>query len=179
MRLINSKKGFNITEVPYVAVALLIIAIVIGIGATILTQVRDTSSLSSTSSLFDANSTFTTLNQTAVAFGTENAYDGAGFVHLVANSCTGTVIMNASNLADVTSDFTVSGCTALLTNNAINNTLVTANFTYTHNTYTVGYNISTTGLDAQKDFSDWQGTWVVILAAAVVLGIIGRYLFFQ
>ena len=43
----------------------------------------------------------------------------------------------------------------------------------------LAYNITQTGLDAQEDFSDWQGTWVVIIAAAVVLGIVGKYLFFR
>ena len=90
MKLIKSKKGFNITEVPTLAVVLLVIAIVLGIGATILTQVQTT--------------------QTAD---------------------------------------------------------------------TIAYNITQEGLEAQEDLSDWQGTWVVIVAAAVVLGIVGRYLFFK
>ena len=90
MKLLNSKKGFNITEVPTLAVVLLVIAIVMGIGATILTQVQTT--------------------QTADS---------------------------------------------------------------------IAYNITQQGLEAQEDLSDWQGTWVVIVAAAVVLGIVGRYLFFR
>ena len=90
MKLLSSKKGFNITEVPTLAVVLLVIAIVLGIGATILTQVQTTQT---------------------------------------------------------------SG--------------------------TIAYNITQEGLEAQEDLSDWQGTWVVIVAAAVVLGIVGRYLFFK
>lgn len=41
------------------------------------------------------------------------------------------------------------------------------------------YNITQQGIDAMDSFSDWQGTWVVIIAAAVVIGIIGAYLFFR
>ena len=41
------------------------------------------------------------------------------------------------------------------------------------------YNITQQGVDAIGDFSDWQGTWVVIIAAAVVIGIVGAYLFFR
>lgn len=84
------KKGFAITEVPTLAVVLLVIAIVLGVGATILTQVQSTQT---------------------------------------------------------------SG--------------------------TLAHNISQDGLEAQADLSEWQGTWVVIVAAAVVLGIVGRYLFFK
>jgi uncharacterized protein HemX len=84
-----SKKGFQLTEVPTLVVVLLTIAIIMGVGATILGQVQDTQ---------------------------------------VAGS--------------------------------------------------LEYNITQEGLDGQRDLSEWQGTWVVIIAAAVVIGIVGRYLFF-
>jgi hypothetical protein len=83
-----SKKGFQLTEVPQLVIVLLVIAIVLGVGATVLTQVRST--------------------QTAGG---------------------------------------------------------------------IAYNITTQGLQGQTDLSEWQTTWVVIVAAAVILGIIYRYLF--
>lgn len=43
----------------------------------------------------------------------------------------------------------------------------------------VAYNITQDGLESQKTLSSWQGTWVVIAAAAVVLGLISAYLFFR
>lgn len=85
----KSKKGFQITEVPSLVVVLLVIAIVMGVGATILTQIQATQ---------------------------------------------------------------------------------------TSGTY--AYNITEDGLSGQQSLSDWQATWVVIVAAAVVIGIVGRYLFF-
>jgi len=44
---------------------------------------------------------------------------------------------------------------------------------------TIASNITQDGLNSQKDLSEWQGTWVVIIAAAVVIGIVGKYLFFN
>ena len=85
-----NKKGFSITDVPQLAIVLLVIAVVLGVGATILSQIQATQ--------------------------TEG---------------------------------------------------------------TVPYNITQTGLESQEDLSEWQTTWVVIVAAAVVLGIVGRYLFFK
>jgi len=41
------------------------------------------------------------------------------------------------------------------------------------------YNITQEGIEGIEDFSGWQSTWVVIIAAAVVIGIIGAYLFFR
>ena len=83
-----SKKGFNLTEVPQLIIVLLVIAIVLGVGATVLTQIQGTQ----------------TTNGRA-------------------------------------------------------------------------YNITQEGLEGQTDLSEWQTTWVVIFAAAVILGIIYRYLF--
>ena len=83
-----SKKGFNLTEVPQLVIVLLVIAIVLGVGATVLTQIQGTQT---------------------------------------------------------------SGGRA--------------------------YNITQEGLEGQTDLSEWQTTWVVIVAAAVILGIIYRYLF--
>ena len=85
-----NKKGFQLQQVPALVIVLLVIAIVLGVGATILTQVQTTQ--------------------------------------------------------------TTNG---------------------------LAYNITQEGLDAQEDLSGWQGTWVVIVAAAVVLGIVGKYLFFR
>lgn len=85
-----NKKGFAITDVPQLAIILLVIAVVLGVGATILDQIQDTQTTGS-----------------------------------------------------------------------------------------LPYNITQTGLESQEDLSDWQTTWVVIVAAAVVLGIVGRYLFFK
>jgi hypothetical protein len=85
-----SKKGFSITEVPVLAITFGVIAIILGVMATVLTQVQNT--------------------QVADSF---------------------------------------------------------------------AYNITQQGLQAQTTLSGWQQTWIVIVASAVVLGIISAYLFFK
>ena len=82
-----SKKGFSLTEVPQLVIVFLVIAVVLGVGATVLTQVQTTQ--------------------------------------------------------------TTGGA---------------------------AYNITGQGITAQKSLSGWQGTWVVIVAAAIILGIIYRYM---
>ena len=89
MKIWNSRKGFALSEVPGIAIVLVVVAIVLGLGATILTQVQST--------------------QTA-------------------NS--------------------------------------------------VAYNASGYGLTGISTLASWQNTWAVIVAAAVVIGIIGAYLMF-
>lgn len=106
------KKGFQLTEIPSLAVILLVIAILLGIGATILDSVR-------------------------------------------------------SSQCSFSYDPTTGQC--------LNSTGGTGGDTGT----TPSFNITSQGMEAQDELSEWQGTWVVIVAAAVVLGIVGRYLFFK
>ena len=86
---LRSKKGFALSEVPGIAIVLVVVAIVLGLGATILSQVQSTQ---------------------------------------------------------------------------------TAN--------TIAYNASQFGLTGVNTLASWQGTWAVIVAAAVVIGIISAYLMF-
>ena len=89
MKMLKNKKGFNVADVPQLAILLVVIAVVLGVGMTVLAQVKDTQTTSS-----------------------------------------------------------------------------------------LAYNVTGAGEEAVEDLSDWQTTWAVIIAAAVVIGIISRYLFF-
>ena len=84
-----NKKGFALAEVPGIAIVLVVVAIVLGLGSTILTQVQTT--------------------QTASGY----AYNASGY-----------------------------------------------------------------GLTGLNTMASWQPTWAVIIAAAVVIGIIAAYLMF-
>jgi hypothetical protein len=90
MKLFKDKKGLSLSAVPTAVMILVVIAVILGVGATILTQVQGT--------------------QTA-------------------NS--------------------------------------------------IAYNATGQGLEGIKTVSNWQSTWAVILAAAVVIGIVTAYLVFK
>ena len=167
-----SKKGFQITEVPTLAVVLLVIAIVLGIGASVLVQVQDTTLTAASTSETDSNSV-TTTNGTQVLFSDLDAKSNVP-------SCSGVKIYNGSNALDVTNYFTISGCYATLNEAQLNTSGRAKEFNYTKTlvSYTTAYNITQTGLTSQVSFSNWEGTWIVIIAAAVVIGIVGKYLFF-
>ena len=89
-QLLKSKKGFNINDVPALAILLVVIAVVLGVGMTVLSQVKTTQTTNS-----------------------------------------------------------------------------------------LAYNVTTRGETAVEDLSEWQTTWAVIIAAAVVIGIISTYMFFK
>ena len=88
-KLLKSVKGFQLNQVPSIVIVLLVVAVVLGVGLTVLTQVQDTQTSGS-----------------------------------------------------------------------------------------LAYNATQEGMDGLTDLSEWQTTWAVIVAAAIVIGIISAYLFF-
>ena len=49
----------------------------------------------------------------------------------------------------------------------------------TQTTSGVAYNVTAQGISGMTSFSGWQTTWVVIISAAVVIGIVSSYLMFK
>jgi hypothetical protein len=113
---IHNKKGFALAEVPSLAIVLVVVAIVLGIGSTILTQTR-------------------------------------------ANQCAGTF----------------QGVTYYAANNTCYKVLDAENATQMGPNQ---WNVSTQGLSGLNTLASWQPTWAVIIAAAIVIGIIAAYLMF-
>jgi len=175
------KKKFGLNDISMLGITFLIIAIVIGLMATVLTSMTDTSDGNTgwrtTVSVSDDNNTFVALNLTAVNFATDHSSE----TDFVAASCTAVKIWNATNAADITSQFSVNGCSATLTpvDNLVDSDTVTANYTYRVYQYGAAYNNTKLGQVGLTDLSGWQSTWVVIIAAAVIIGIVGAYLFFK
>jgi hypothetical protein len=167
-----SKKGFQLSEVPQMVIVLLVVAIVLGVGATVLTQMKSAGGM--TGSASDLRSTTATAtNASAQTYNGE--YNTLG--------CSGVAVYNGTNNKVVTSEFTLTSayqlCTAriLAGNNTIQGKTVTINYTKSRETFSTAYNTTNQGLEAQVDFSEWQTTFIVIIAGAIVLGIIYRYLF--
>lgn len=167
MKRLN-KKGFQLTEVPQLVIVLLVVAIVLGVSATVLTEIRGTAAMTGTATSLESD-TFTADNVTVQTFNSDS--------DLI--SCGSVALYNGTNVKVVTGNFTITGCTALLSDDdaLFNSSTITANYTKTRTTYLYAYNITTDGLASQDSFSGWQITFVVIIAAAVILGIIYRYLF--
>jgi len=132
-KLLRNKKGFAIQDVPQLAILLLVIAIVLGVGMTILTSVQSSS-----------------------------------------NQCSGTYLQ-ATNECYTCS----TGHTWLTANESCINSTGTINSSAKLDTRTLAFNATSEGMSGLKTMSDWQDTWAVIIAAAVVIGIISAYLFFK
>lgn len=176
----RGKKGFAISEIPTLAITLGIIAVVIGIMATVLIETQNTTDgesygrTTSTQKTYNESKLIPTAPNTTFNFAT--AYSNRRNF----GACSNVTIYNHTG-TDVTSSFTVSGCSASFTTatSFANKTYSAIAYTYTLYEYGQTWNITQDGIDAQDSFADWQGTFVVIIAAAVVIGIIGAYLFFR
>lgn len=175
MKLFSQRKGFQISEVPTLAIVLGVIFIVMGVMAMILTQIKTTDTMTSTASRQDAN-TVNINDKTYLTFGDQDTKGND------AVSCANTTVYNGTNAANVTVDYTVSGCTVKqtgVTKVPANTTGQSVQYLLTFKTYTVAYNATERGEAAQDTLSSWGNTWAVIIAAAVVVGIIGAYMMFK
>ena len=116
MRLANSRKGFALSEVPSLAVLFVLIFVVLGVGATVLDQTRQT-------------------------------------------QCSGTI----------------AGVAYTYANNTCYATMDTENKTLGG---PISWNSTSYGLTGVNTLASWGPTWAVIIAAAVVIGVIAAYLMF-
>ena len=163
----------DLKQVPALAITFVVIAIVIGVGATILTQFQaNVNADAGTLSVADSNSV-TTVNGTQVFFADS---DQKGNLPV---ACSSVKVYNGTKAEDVTHFFTVEGCYATLSNTSFSATAKQFNYTLVTQQYSTAYNTTEDGLDASTTLSSWQGTWVVIVASAIVLGIIGGYLMYR
>ena len=104
-----------------------------------------------------------------------NAYTGSPITYTVFSSATdGTYAKGSTNFQVQTATINTTGCYATLTGSYAS-LPVEFNYTKTLTSYGRVHNITTDGLVAQKDFSSWQTTFTVVLAAAVVLTMIYMY----
>jgi len=145
---VNKLTGFVLT--------LVVFTLVLGIGFSIMSKMRD--SQRTTDSAFDSNTTFTAINATAVTFGVGDQL-----------TCTGVKIKNGSNLADVTSSFTVSNCAATLSNININNTVLTANYTYTYYVLSSSYNATAANISHMNEIPGWIPVIIVAMIGGLIL----------
>ena len=165
-----TKKGFSLSEVPQLVIVFLVVAIILGIAATVLTEVRTTQVAASVNDLKSVDKTAT--NVSAVEYNGD--YNTLG--------CSSVKVYNGTNAKEVTSEFTltsaVRSCTLRITggNATIQGKTVEINYTKAREPYTTAYNVSSDGLSSQTSLSNWQSTWIVIVSASVILGLIYKYM---
>ena len=131
-RLQNSKKGFALAEVPSLAIMLVVIAIILGLGLTIVTQIAK-DQCSSGNYGRDGKCYAACAALTNITFNSANS--------------------RCENLTDSAAYTTVGAGT-------------------------VAFNASASGASGLNTLAAWMPTWAVIVAAAVVIGVIGAYLMF-
>jgi len=127
----KSKKAFSIDMVPSLVITMLVIAVVLGIGVTVLSSMQETSNCDDN---WDAASDMCYVCASGDTWHSANAtcYNSTGHAETAASQ-----------------------------------------------SRTGAFNATQSGVEGVTSLSDWQTTWAVIIAAAVVIGIISAYLFFK
>ena len=155
-----------------IVMILVTVGILLGIGATIQSNIQDQSGF--TTDVFLANDSLTLINGTAVALDFGEIQSGMICFNQTVGAGTpigsGNYTATTGNLRD---DGTYTVGTVLLSSGTQwNNTAISCNYTY--DAPTVAYNATGKGIGALFDFSTWFAIIVVILAAAIIVGLVVR-----
>lgn len=165
--------GRFLGNVPNIVIIVVIIALMVGVGALVVGKVRDTF-LGSYTNIEHMNDTFAEINDSAEFAVTNSSYVSASWR-----------VINGSNLEilNETTDYNVNETPTLPTFtflfNSTDGARVEYNTTISRDLKDVDYNVTQTGLDAISDLSDYQTTWVAVIGAIVLLGMLGAFFVFS
>ena len=132
MKLQKSKKAYELRMIPTLVITLLVIAIVLGIGQTVLNSMQSSTNC--------AGNNFDEVSGLCYSCAAGDSWDAA------TADC-----LNSTGHSETAP---------------------------THER-TLAFNATQEGIGGLNDLAEWQTTWAVIIAAAIVIGIISAYLFFK
>jgi len=130
-------------------------ALVLGIGLTVTLELRDTTLDSTTDDITLLNGTAVSLTNTGVRSTTFTLTNSSG-----------------TTLGSGNYTLAATAGTVTLTDNTYNNTNWTASYDYGEDE--VAYTATDSTLDALADFPDWFPILVVVIMAAIIIGIVIR-----
>lgn len=158
LRRVGRKAQANgiLSQAPAVIVIIVILAVILGVGSTVLDKIQDTQ-LPITAKV--TNETFTASN---------TSFTNLGAPAFVPGSVT---VSNASG-ALTSNNFTVSDNTGGIQVTDFHLEGVLLNATYTSSTGSSAFNATQDGLIGLDAFSDFQPTIAVILVAVIIIGLL-------
>jgi hypothetical protein len=159
-------KGLTLQEFSAMALSFVIVAVIISVSGTILTQMKvteyNTTAVTNESHNFAANYTAYASDNSPI-LSISDMYDDASHTNTYASTFYG---FNSTGVYVLTNG----------TGGYPNMTTGTHYFDYTYtNQYTLTANLTSQGLSGITTMSQWLPTIAVIVAAAVVIGVIVNY----
>ena len=151
----------NIASLGVIAISLVVAAVILGLGGTILTKIQgaqtdNSATLSNNESItWVGNNTATGLAESRIIVGSESVY-------------------NASDIMVSGLDYTLSAASITFTNKSNASGWLTdkLNITYSYNYGSDAYNSSTFGLTGVSTIAEFIPTIAIVAVAAIIIGII-------
>ncbi len=165
-KIFKSRKGYELKDLFGLVLVFLVVAIAIGLGADVLTEIRDTQD-NNQATLTDNESLTWAGNNTAISLTTQG--------DIVAGSET---VYNATDKFS-TSEYVFNATAAtIIFQNTTNATWLTdsLNITYGYLFGSAARNITKYGLTTQITFGKWLPTIALIVIIAIIIGILIVYL---
>ena len=155
----------KIADLAPLAIVMVVLAIVIGMGATILSEMED----NTWESLTETNESMGNITTVPHTYTVSDASSDTEFEELTSVTCYNDSANSGTETCSIlsASDGTV---------NVTTNTDDTENeyITYTYDRDSDASNTIDDGVSAMSDFSGWFGILVLIVIASIVIGIIGK-----
>lgn len=156
----------KISDLAPLAIVFVVLAIVIGMGATILTEMED----DTWESLTETNESMGNITSVPHTYTVDDASSDAEFEELTSVTCYNDTANSGTETCSIlsASDGTV---------NVTTNTDDTENdyITYTYDRDSTASNTIDDGVSALSDFSGWFGILVLIIISSIVIGIVTKF----
>jgi len=158
-------KGYTVSDLAPLAIAFVVITITVGMGALILAETE-------TATYDDITTTNETFNATSDPYThTVTKASNADFVELTSATCysdAGSTELSdsACNISDASAGDITLSTTVDSGDEAVD---------YNHDSENQATSVLQDGLNAVQDFSGWFSILVIVVIAAVMLGIVMRY----
>ena len=162
----NKKGQFTITDLGAVAIALLVAAVVLGLGGTILDEMQDTQTDNSATTLNNVSWTWTDNT-------TEQAFSGGRVVtSSVVVWCNTSLLVVNQNYSVSNSGVTIINTSGSTTGIGVDIDLCIFNMSYNYNYGSHSYNASEQGLSGVTSLAEFIPTIAIVVVAAIVIGVV-------
>jgi len=161
----KAQQKFNIASIGTLAIALLVVAVILGLNTTILEKIKKTAD--DNSATIGANESFGWPGNNTITEYTGQTGVILGSVVVYSNV---TLLVAGVNLTVNTTGVYILNQTAVASSNSFN--LLLYNMTYDYSIGSNTRNITTFGIDGQTQLVQFVPTIAIVAMAAIVIGII-------
>jgi hypothetical protein len=168
-RPLLGRKGYEISDLGPFAMAFVVIAVVLAMGSLIVTEVSEETWESTAVTFETHNISAASGLQNVTLTNVENGIVSGSYTLTLEDSVEGQQTFTASTNYSVTLSTGVVNITSCP---ICNDTADVVNASYSYNADTAATNVTDAGIDAFDEFSGWFDILVIIVVAALIIGVL-------